>query len=79
MIERLSQEAADLPLSIALTDGKARILTRTDTDRTIGARLEKVDFAPGFDYAEGGVGTNGVRHGVRVRAAGAHHWPAAVP
>jgi transcriptional regulator of acetoin/glycerol metabolism len=60
VIERLSEESADLPLSIALTDGKARILSRTDTDRTIGAMLENVAFAPGFDYAEGGVGTNGV-------------------
>ncbi|MDX6260040.1 MAG: sigma-54 dependent transcriptional regulator, acetoin dehydrogenase operon transcriptional [Kribbellaceae bacterium] len=78
VIERLSQEAADLPLSIALTDGKARILTRTDTDRAIGARLEKVDFAPGFDYAEGGVGTNGVgtvfESGQPVHIIGPQHF-----
>ena len=33
IIERLSQETADLPVSIALTDAKARILTRVDTSR----------------------------------------------
>lgn len=78
VIERLSQEAADLPLSIALTDGKARILSRTDTDRTIGAMLEKVAFAPGFDYAEGGVGTNGVgtvfESGQPVHIIGPQHF-----
>jgi transcriptional regulator of acetoin/glycerol metabolism len=78
VIERLSQEAAALPLSIALTDGHARILTRTDTDRTIGAMLEKVAFAPGFDYTEGGVGTNGVgtvfESGQPVHIIGPQHF-----
>ncbi|MGW6278641.1 sigma-54-dependent Fis family transcriptional regulator [Kribbella sp. NPDC055071] len=78
VIERLGQEVADLPLSIALTDARARILTRTDTDRSIGARLEKVAFAPGFDYAEGGVGTNGVgtvfESGQPVHIIGPQHF-----
>jgi transcriptional regulator of acetoin/glycerol metabolism len=60
IIERLSAETADIPLSIALTDGKARVLTRVDTARTIGLMLDDVRFAPGFDYGEGAIGTNGV-------------------
>jgi transcriptional regulator of acetoin/glycerol metabolism len=60
VIDRLSQETAEIPLSIALTDAKARILTRSDTDSSVGMRLDRVAFAPGFDYAETGVGTNGV-------------------
>jgi transcriptional regulator of acetoin/glycerol metabolism len=60
ILTRLSEETADLPLSIALTDSKARVLSRIDTDRTIGLRLDEVSLAPGFDYAEGHVGTNGV-------------------
>jgi transcriptional regulator of acetoin/glycerol metabolism len=60
ILTRLSEETADLPLSIALTDSKARVLSRLDTDRTIGIRLDAVSLAPGFDYAEGHVGTNGV-------------------
>jgi transcriptional regulator of acetoin/glycerol metabolism len=60
IIDRLSEETANIPLSIAVTDGKARLLTRVDNSRTIGLLLDKVSFAPGFDYAEGGIGTNGV-------------------
>jgi transcriptional regulator of acetoin/glycerol metabolism len=78
VIERLREETADLPLSIALTDGKARILTRADTSTTIGAMLDKVMFAPGFDYAEGGVGTNGVgtvfESGQPVHIIGPEHF-----
>lgn len=78
VIERLREETADLPLSIALTDNKARILTRADTTPTIGAMLDRVMFAPGFDYAEGGVGTNGVgtvfESGQPVHIIGPEHF-----
>jgi transcriptional regulator of acetoin/glycerol metabolism len=60
ILTRLSEETADLPLSIALTDSKARVLSRVDTERTIGILLDHVSLAPGFDYAEDQVGTNGV-------------------
>src|SRR5664280_2482908 len=60
IIDRLSDETTDIPLSIAVTDSKARLLTRVDNSRTIGLLLDNVSFAPGFDYAEGGMGTNGV-------------------
>ncbi len=78
IIERLSQETADLPVSIALTDAKARILTRVDTSRTIGLRFDEVSFAPGFEYIEGHVGTNGVgtvfESGQSVHIVGAEHF-----
>src|ERR1035437_2863250 len=48
IIDRLSEETANIPLSIAVTDGKARVLTRVDNSRTIGLLLDKVSFAPGF-------------------------------
>jgi len=78
IIERLSEEAADLPVSIALTDARARILTRVDTSRTIGLMLDNVSFAPGFDYAEGQVGTNGVgtvfESGQSIHVVGPEHF-----
>jgi transcriptional regulator of acetoin/glycerol metabolism len=78
IIERLSEETADIPVSIALTDAKARILTRVDTSRTIGLSLEKVSFAPGFDYVEGNVGTNGVgtvfESGRSIHIVGPEHF-----
>ena len=60
VIARLSDEMAEMPLSIVLTDYKARILSRTETDKTIGTLLDEVSLAPGFNYAEASVGTNGI-------------------
>src|SRR3954463_13367402 len=78
IIERLSHETADLPVSIALTDAKARILARVDTDPAIGLLLDTVSLAPGFDYAERHVGTNGVgtvfESGQSVHVVGPEHF-----
>ena len=78
IIDRLSAETADIPLSIALTDGKARVLTRVDTSTTIGMLLDNVSFAAGFDYAEGGIGTNGVgtvfESGQPIQIVGPEHF-----
>lgn len=78
IIDRVSQETANIPLSIAVTDGKARVLTRVDTSPTIGMLLDNVSFAPGFEYAEGGVGTNGVgtvfESGQPVHIVGPEHF-----
>jgi len=60
VIDRLLDETVGMPLSIVLTDSKARILSRSDTDRRIGARLDSVSLSPGFGYAEGSIGTNGI-------------------
>ncbi len=78
IIDRLSEETINIPLSIAVTDGKARLLTRVDNSRTIGLLLDDVSFAPGFDYAEGGMGTNGVgtvfESGQPIQIVGPEHF-----
>lgn len=78
IIDRLGEESADVALSIALTDAHARILHRYDTERTIGMLLDRVEFAPGFDYAEDGIGTNGVgtvfESGQPVQIVGPEHF-----
>jgi sigma-54 dependent transcriptional regulator, acetoin dehydrogenase operon transcriptional activator AcoR len=60
IIDRLIDATEDIPLSIALSDNKARVLTRVDTTRSIGLLLDAIFLAPGFDYAESHIGTNGV-------------------
>ena len=60
VIARLGDEMAQMPLSIVLTDNHARILSRTETDRTIAQQLDDVSLAQGFNYAEGSLGTNGI-------------------
>jgi transcriptional regulator of acetoin/glycerol metabolism len=78
IITRLSEETSDLALSIALTDSRARILTRTDTSRTIGMLLDNVSLRSGFGYAEDEVGTNGIgtvlESGASVHIEGPEHF-----
>ena len=78
IITRLREETADLPLSIALTDSTARILSRSDNASAIGRLLDNVAFAPGFDYGEDEIGTNGVgtvfEAGQPVHIVGPEHF-----
>lgn len=60
VLDRLADEVSELALSIALTDASSRLLLRIDTEPPIGRLLDSVHFAPGFDYGESAVGTNGV-------------------
>ncbi|HEY8718408.1 sigma-54-dependent Fis family transcriptional regulator [Pengzhenrongella sp.] len=60
VIARLRDETADLSLSIVLTDHRATILSRTDTDKAIGTKFDRILLAPGFGFAESSVGTNGI-------------------
>lgn len=60
VLRQLGLDAADIPLVIALTDHKARVVHRIDTSPAVGRLLDRVDFAPGFDYSESQMGTNGV-------------------
>jgi transcriptional regulator of acetoin/glycerol metabolism len=78
VIRRLTDETSDLALSIALTDSKARVLSRTDTTRTIGLLLDKVSLVSGFGYAEDRAGTNGIgtvlESGASVHIVGPEHF-----
>jgi len=78
VIRRLTEETSDLALSIALTDSKARVLSRTDTTRTIGLLLDKVSLVIGYGYAEDRAGTNGIgtvlESGASVHIVGPEHF-----
>ncbi|WP_214371062.1 sigma-54-dependent Fis family transcriptional regulator [Pseudonocardia sp. H11422] len=78
VIEQLTEQIADIPMSVALTDNRARILARKDSNSWIGRVLDRVYFAQGFGYAEGAVGTNGVgtvlEFGQSVHIVGAEHF-----
>jgi transcriptional regulator of acetoin/glycerol metabolism len=78
VIEQLADEVADVPMCVALTDNRARLLVRRDSDTWIGRVLDRVYFAEGFGYAEGRVGTNGVgtvlEFGESVHIVGAEHF-----
>jgi hypothetical protein len=78
VIEQLTEEIADVPMCVALTDSNARLLARRDSDARIGQVLDRVYFAQGFGFAEGTVGTNGVgtvlEFGQSVHIVGAEHF-----
>lgn len=78
VIARLADEIADVPMCVALTDNRARLLVRRDSNTGIGQVLDRVYFAQGFGYAEKTVGTNGVgtvlEFGESVHIVGAEHF-----
>lgn len=78
VIDQLAEQVADLPMCVALTDSKARLLARKDSSPSFGRVTDRVCFAQGFGYAEGTVGTNGVgtvlEYGQSVHIVGPEHF-----
>ncbi|MFI1353645.1 SpoIIE family protein phosphatase [Streptomyces sp. NPDC020898] len=60
VLKRLTASLADVNMTVALCDGQARMIERYGGNRRLRARLNDVNFAPGFDISESAVGTNGV-------------------
>lgn len=57
---RLHEQLDGQAVSIVLTDSAGVVLTRLTGDAALEQQLDKVHLAPGFCYAEGVVGTNGI-------------------
>ena len=78
VIERLSDDMLDIPVTIALADANARIVDRLDCSTSVARVLDGVDFFKGFAFAEDGVGTNGIgtvyEAGSSVAVVGAEHF-----
>lgn len=60
ILDQLATDISDMDLVIAVTDHKARLIERVDVSSSMGRLLDRVEFAPGFTYAEDTMGTNGV-------------------
>lgn len=60
VLQQLEQDTADFPLVIALTDNRARVIRRIDSSPAVARLLDRVHLAPGFDYSESTMGTNGI-------------------
>ncbi|GLX49470.1 Fis family transcriptional regulator [Streptomyces hygroscopicus subsp. hygroscopicus] len=78
VLDQLGNDTTDLPLVIALTDSQARLVQRRDSSSAVGRLLDRVDFAPGYNYAEAKKGTNGVgtvlEAGQAVSVVGPEHF-----
>ncbi len=82
VLERLSADMCDVPVTIVLTDAKARIIDRRDCSTSVGRILDSVDLNPGFSFEEEHVGTNGVGSVLETQAPvsiiGASHFSEAL-
>ncbi|MFT4125372.1 MAG: helix-turn-helix domain-containing protein [Gordonia sp. (in: high G+C Gram-positive bacteria)] len=82
VLDRLHDDLAAMPLSIALTDEHARVMLRRDSDAGLAGLLDSACFAPGFNYSEDIVGTNGVgtaiETGMPVYIDGSQHFNAGI-
>ncbi|MGW7686922.1 sigma-54-dependent Fis family transcriptional regulator [Kribbella sp. NPDC054772] len=78
VIDALSSELHNEPVCIILTDAKGVVLDRRGGDPALLRRLDSVDLAPGFQYAESAVGTNGIGTALEVcgpiQIDGAEHY-----
>lgn len=78
VLQQLETDSADIPMVIALTDSKARVVQRIDVSTAVARLLDRVHLAPGFDYAESMMGTNGIgtvfEAGQAISVVGPEHY-----
>jgi transcriptional regulator of acetoin/glycerol metabolism len=60
VLSRLAEQLSGTAVSIILTDADGVVLDRRTGDTGLEMRLDQVQLAPGFSYAEQFVGTNGI-------------------
>ena len=60
VLSQLQQQLDGQAIAIVLTDPSGIVLTRMTTDLPLERQLDHVSLAPGFDYSEQVVGTNGI-------------------
>ncbi len=71
VLRHLREQLDGQPLSILLTDHTGLVLSRQTADAELERHLDRVQLAPGFSYAEGVIGTNGI--GTALEAGKAMH------
>ncbi len=71
VLRHLHEQLAGQPISIVLTDANGLVLLRFTGDRDLERHLDAIRLAPGFCYAEGLVGTNGI--GTALESGGPAH------
>ncbi|SDL26501.1 Transcriptional regulator of acetoin/glycerol metabolism [Nonomuraea maritima] len=60
VLDQLEQTLSDAPVSVILTDARARVLDRRVPYGSLQRTLDHLRLLPGFSYAEEHVGTNGI-------------------
>lgn len=60
VLKTAARQLGEEPVCMIFADQSGRVVHRICLDSTLGNRMEKVNLAPGFTYAEESVGTNGI-------------------
>ena len=71
VLRGLSEQLEGQSVSVILTDPTGLVLTRMTGDKKLESHLDRVLLAPGFNYAEKFVGTNGI--GTALEMGGPAH------
>ncbi len=71
VITRLGEQLDGQAVSVVLTDPRGLVLDRLTAEKDLERHLDRVCLAPGFNYAEGDVGTNGI--GTALEMGGPAH------
>ena len=66
-MNQLVHALGSLDVGIVLSDERSHVLARADCGRAATTLLNGIDLAPGFDFSEGFVGTNGVGTVIQTR------------
>jgi len=78
VIGRVHHDLQGSPLTLVLADSMGKVLLRRSGEPTLEAQLDRALLAPGFNYAEKFVGTNGIGTALEGRAPalvrGAEHF-----
>lgn len=78
VMEQLGDDTNDLPLTIGLTDRRVRVVARIDSTTASARLFDRAQYAPGFDFSEAAVGTNGAgtvfEAGQPVSVVGPEHF-----
>ncbi|MPY48088.1 SpoIIE family protein phosphatase [Streptomyces sp. K1PN6] len=69
VLGQLTESFANVSMAVVLCDGQARMVRRQGGDRALRARLDEVNFAPGFCASEDAAGNNGVGTALAERRA----------
>ncbi|MDL9936604.1 helix-turn-helix domain-containing protein [Gordonia sp. ABSL1-1] len=78
VLQQLGADISDVALIIALSDNRARMIKRVDLSTKVARMVDRVEFAPGYSYAEDTMGTNGVgtaiQSGQSISIVGPAHY-----
>jgi sigma-54 dependent transcriptional regulator, acetoin dehydrogenase operon transcriptional activator AcoR len=60
VVDQLLDDLGTVNMSVVITDNRAQVLDRRESDRTLTSHLESIELLPGSVFAEESIGTNGI-------------------